>query len=361
MALAVVRSLDSPRALVTSTDVEDYEQEIVDQYALAQLGAGLTDGHVRGERHAIVEFARFVGGPLWSATPEDADRYLTWLRRDRGQARRTIEGKASSIARFFDFMILRYQGDVHALTGVVVEQPVDEFNRPASTWQKKVRVPPGDADIETMFVQWGKALPDKRKYLTAARDYVAASLWRRVGLRINESRMLDLRDWRPDLGGHGNLHVRFGKGSRGRGPASRMVPTINGAAEVLTWWLTDVRHQFGDDWDDPDAPMLPSERRDLLTGRQGRVGDEQLRVGLATAVEAWLPDWTGRLTPHVLRHYCASSLYQRGMDLKAIQELLGHQWLETTTIYVHVHEGQIARAWDEANARTTARLNLTEG
>ena len=36
--------------------------------------------------------------------------------------------------------------------------------------------------------------------------------------------MLDIRDWRPDLGELGKLHVRFGKGSHGRGPKSRMVP-----------------------------------------------------------------------------------------------------------------------------------------
>src|SRR5438045_28699 len=57
----------------------------------------------------------------------------------------------------------------------------------------------------------GGWLPTARKYLPAARDYMAASLWRRAGLRINESRILALRDWRPDLGEHGKFHVRFGK------------------------------------------------------------------------------------------------------------------------------------------------------
>ena len=74
--------------------------------------------------------------------------------------------------------------------------------------------------------------------------------------------MLDIRDWRRDLGEHGKLHVRFGKGSRGRGPKTRLVPAINAVDELLDWWLIDVRHQFGDDCADPDAPLLPSERRD---------------------------------------------------------------------------------------------------
>ena len=59
---------------------------------------------------------------------------------------------------------------------------------------------------------------------------------------------------------------------------------------------------------------------------------------MAQAVDSWLPVWTGRLTPHVLRHFCASSLYARGLDVKAIQELLGHSWLSTTTRYINPRE-----------------------
>ena len=66
-------------------------------------------------------------------------------------------------------------------------------------------------------------LPSARKFLPAARDYLAASLWRRTGLRIHETYMLDIRDWRRDLGEYGKIHVRFGKGSKGRGPKTRLV------------------------------------------------------------------------------------------------------------------------------------------
>lgn len=359
MTLAVVRTIDSPRRHASAADVEVFEQEIVDQHALAMVGAGLTDGYIDAERSAVIEFARFLGQPIWAASSADADRYLTWLRRDREPSRSTVEGKATSVARFFEFMIARYQGDIHALTGVVVAQPVDEFNRPASTWTQAVRVPPTDEEVDHLFTSWAHALPDQRKYLTAARDYMAASLWRRVGLRLNESRMLDLRDWRPDLGEHGKLHVRFGKGSRGRGPKTRLVPAINGIDGLLNWWLTDVRHQFGDDWEDPEAPLLPSERYDQMTGRPTRVGDDALRSGLTRAAGRWLPAWEQRLTPHVLRHYCATSLYHRGMALKAVQDLLGHVWLKTTTTYVHVHDNHIEQAWAEANARITDRFDLT--
>jgi integrase/recombinase XerC len=353
--LAVVRNIDAPRALRTAVEVEDFEQEIVDQYALAMAAAGLSDGHVAGTRSVIVGFARSLACPLWSATFEDADRFLSEERR-AGRSVATRAGKAGILALFFEFLISRYQGDIHALTSVVVAQPIDEFNRQQGASLGKVRVPPAEAEIEALFASWRGSVPEARKYLPAARDYFAASLWRRLGLRINETVMLDIRDWRPDLGEFGKLHVRHGKGSRGRGPKQRLVPAINGADTLIDWWLAEVRHQFGDDWADPDAPMLPSERHNTAGDRCLRVGADALRQGLVAQTARWLPAWSGRLTPHVLRHYCASSLYGDGMDLKALQELLGHQWLSTTSGYIHVRSDHIEKAWLGANQRLEGRF-----
>ena len=58
----------------------------------------------------------------------------------------------------------------------------------------------------------------------------------------------------------------------------------------------------------------------------------------------------------MLRHYCASSLYGNGMDLKALQELLGHQWLATTSGYIHVRSDHIEKAWTNANQSLAARF-----
>jgi hypothetical protein len=126
MGLAVVRSLDAPRRLGTAQELEDYEQELVDQYLLAAVGAGMGDASVGGDRAAIFEFIRFTGRPVWAARPSDADRFLAHQRRELGRARLTVQKKAWALAHFFDFLVLRYQGDIHALTGHLVEQVIDE-------------------------------------------------------------------------------------------------------------------------------------------------------------------------------------------------------------------------------------------
>lgn len=356
MVLAEVRSIGLGLRLRSDEDLDDLEQELIDQYLLAMVSAGLSDRTVAIDRSTIFEFLRFIERPVWTTQPADVDRFLAHQRTKLHRARLTVQHKGWSLAKFFDFLVSRYQADLHAVTGYVVSQPVDEFNRPKGREYGCIRVPPSDDEVDTLFGEWRGWLPQARKYRPAARDYLAASLWRRVGLRIQETYMLDIRDWRRDLGEFGKLHVRYGKGSFGRGPKARLVPAINQVDELLDWWLADVRHQFGEDYVLGDAPLLPSEQNDDLTGWKRRVCDQSLRNGLEAAVHRWLPEWDGQLTPHTLRHYCASSLYRRGMDLRAIQELLGHEWLATTTLYVHVHADHVENAWADANARTTARL-----
>ena len=117
--------------------------------------------------------------------------------------------------------------------------------------------------------------------------------------------------------------------------------------------MADVRHQFGDDWDDPARRCCRANGGPRHRPWCGSARGAACRA--CRAVERWLPAWSGRLTPHGLRHFCASSLYARGVDLKAIQDLLGHEWLSTTTRYIHVHADHIESAW-RANPRVAARL-----
>ena len=56
--LAIVRSLGSPRRLNNAAEEEDFEQELVDQWALALAGAGCVDSYVGAQRAVVVEFVR---------------------------------------------------------------------------------------------------------------------------------------------------------------------------------------------------------------------------------------------------------------------------------------------------------------
>jgi site-specific recombinase XerD len=343
----------SYRSAVSSEDLERFETDLLAGLVLARASVGVTDGTIRGELSNLEQIRDWFGRPLWEMEPADADSYFGSVL--RGAASGTRLARASALCLYFEFVELRHKVELLAMTGRVVECPIDEMNRPRGRKDARLRVPPSEHEIKTLFSGWAQQLATCRKFAPSARNYAAARLMADVGLRINETRHLELTDIRWELGHFGKLHVRVGKGARGSGPRQRMVPLLNGAGRTLRWYIEDVWGQFGDDHTRHGAPLFPSERVSG-DGSHSRVGYDTLRAGLAEATATHLPSWAGRLSPHVLRHYCASQLYLAGMDLISIQEMYGHAWVVTTMKYVHVHRSRIEDAWIAGQKRAAARL-----
>jgi site-specific recombinase XerD len=348
LGLAVVRDLRERRGPASAEELEQFETDVLAGFVLARASAGLVDGTIRGDVGHLEQIRAWFGRPLWEMDPADADAYFGQVM--RGAPSGTRLARSQALRTYFAFLELRYQVELHTMTGRVVTCPVDEMNRPRGSKDAKLRIPPSEAEMGTLFTGWAAELATCRKFAPAARNYAAARLMAGVGLRVNEARRLDLSDIKWDLGPFGKLHIRYGKGSRGSGPRERMVPLLNHAGRTLCWFIEDVWGHFGDDHTRPGAPLFPSERAG------GRVGYDRLRAGLAAAVATHLPQWTDRLTPHVLRHFCASQLYLDGVDLISIQEMLGHAWVATTMRYVHVHRTRIEQAWIAGQQRAAARL-----
>jgi site-specific recombinase XerD len=353
MALAVVRDLRSARQPVTAEEIEAFETDVLSGFVLARASAGLADNTVRSDISHLEQIREWFGRPIWEMQPPDADRYFGEFLRGGTQSLRLARSQA--LSTFFAFLELRFRPDLHVLCGRVVSSPLDDVNRPRGRNEIGIRIPPAEAEVDKLFAEWRAEMASCRKYATTARNYAAARLMADVGLRINELCKLDLADVHWDLGRFGKLHVRFGKGTRASGPRERMVPLINGSDAVLRWFIEDVWGHFDDDHARFGAPLFPSERRNG-DGTARRISDDGVRLAVASAVEQHLPDWVGRLTPHGLRHYCASQLYGSGMDLLAIQELLGHRWVTTTMRYVHVLTTHVEDAWIAGQERAARRL-----
>ena len=175
--------------------------------------------------------------------------------------------------------------------------------------------------------------------LPAARDFPSArlacllELLYAAGLRVSELTGLDLQDLLP---AQRTLRVL------GKGRKERLVPYHEKAAAVLAGYL-ELRRAHLAEKGLPPTPAL------FLNQRGGRLTPTSVRSFLAAALEA--AALKARVSPHALRHSFATHLLSRGMDLRAIQELLGHASLSTTQRYTHLDLEQLQRAYEGAHPR----------
>lgn len=144
------------------------------------------------------------------------------------------------------------------------------------------------------------------------------------GLRVSEA--CDLK--REDFVAEGELLRVFGKGSK-----ERIVPIGHAAGRALTAYFDGGRSAL--------AHGNPSETHVFLT----RLGKPFTRQGVFKVIReraAAVGIAAARISPHVLRHCFASHMLQRGADIRAIQELLGHADIGTTQVYTHVDTARFA-------------------
>ena len=173
----------------------------------------------------------------------------------------------------------------------------------------------------------------------AERDRVIFELLYGCGIRNSELCGLDMGSvlWREDA-------VRvFGKGKK-----ERIVPLGDAAAEALRAYLPQREAKLvgaGKGKLVVDGPLLINQRARgaaRLTTRS--VG----RIVKAIAVERGL---AADVHPHTLRHAFGTHMLEEGADLRAIQEMLGHERLSTTQRYTQVAIGQVQRVYEETHPR----------
>jgi integrase/recombinase XerD len=157
-----------------------------------------------------------------------------------------------------------------------------------------------------------------------------------TGIRLSECARLDLTDL--DLG-EGTLLVRCGKGRK-----DRLLPLPGRAAAALDLYLRDSRPRL----------VRGAPEPALFVSRDGR----RLKPISVQFVVWWHAKRAGiraRISPHMLRHACATHLLQGGADVRHIQELLGHKRLETTAVYTRVDTRALRDALARAHPRERGR------
>jgi len=135
----------------------------------------------------------------------------------------------------------------------------------------------------------------------------------------------------------------------------------------LWWWIEDVRSDFCDDPDNPDAPLFRSERipkavSALNVATPGMaVTPSTFRRSLKIAGQRFLTGPVLHLHPHLLRHAAATHNYERGMSLWEVQKMLGHDRPTTTVSYLATTHADPEKASLAAAGRAVQRLEMDKG
>ncbi len=315
-----------------------------------------------------------VSGPEVPAadapTPLEVEEFLTWLRTERGRSDNTVAAYRRDLRTYAGWLRLRgiELGKVDEATiSDYVRVLREEGRAPASVARALVAVrslyrfladegllgADPAADVEVPRVPRGLPKPLTEAEVTALlaavvgddavarRDRAMLEVLYGTGVRISELVGLSL----SGVDRESRFLKVFGKGAK-----ERMVPLGRYADDALGAYLSSGGRDTltPERWarrDDADAVFL--NRRGGRLSRQGawqivrRHGD---RAGLGD-----------RLSPHVLRHSCATHMLDRGADIRYVQELLGHASLTTTQVYTLVSTERLRQVYEAAHPRANGR------
>lgn len=287
-------------------------ERFLSEFAAQRRGSPHTLAAYRRDVTRVLDLAAGAGRPV---APSDWTREL--LERGLHDLYRTHHSAASAARalaawRSFSRFCLR--------RGVVARDPARALAFPRLPKRLPRTLPSHDlaAALDRLAAADDRAAPRDRALLELAYS---------SGLRLSELVGLN----RGDVD-RGAALVRV----RGKGRRERVVPVGEGALNALERYLAGAGAARGDE------PVFRGPSGARLSGRtvqrvvQRRLSEVAHGLGV---------------TPHALRHSFASHLLDRGADLRAIQELLGHRSLTSTQVYTHVSKARLRKAYEQAHPR----------
>jgi integrase/recombinase XerD len=300
----------------------------------------------------------------------ELEGFRIWLSAERGRATSTVSGYRRDVANFFDWLdsseeqlLTPQESDITAyvahlnhsdLAPSTVKRAtvaIRSFFRYLAT-ERQFETDPG-ASVEVPNVPRGlpKALTlQEVESLLASpvgddpaayRDRAILEVLYGCGLRIAE--LVGLSDVDVDL--EGELLRVLGKGRR-----ERIVPLGGQANQAVSQWMSGVgrdavlsRRTGVTQAEEALFLSTGGPRRGTRLSRQGAwliVQGHGNRVGLGA-----------ELTPHVLRHSCATHMLEDGADIRYVQELLGHRSISDTQRYTSFRDKKIRQIYDRSHPR----------
>ncbi len=294
----VARSHPTPE--VPDEVARAYLLERFDDYLSLEAGASgnTREAYARDvARFAI--FAQVKGAKSPQAVDPHTLRDYVYHLKDLGLSPASIRRNVSAVRTYYKFLLAE---------GATTTDPTDRLELP-----KKWRTLPDVLSINEVERLLGAPTVDEP---LAFRDRAILELAYGAGLRVSEWLSIDTKDVLFDQG-----LVRI----MGKGSTERMVPIGRSAIAAVALYLRELRPRL--EKGEGKGKLFLNARGKPLSrmGAWGILQKHVERAGIGKTV-----------TPHTLRHSFATHLLERGADLRAVQDMLGHADISTTQIYTHV-------------------------
>ncbi|AKQ66163.1 Site-specific recombinase XerD [Myxococcus hansupus] len=248
------------------------------------------------------------------ARQEDVSAHMVALGK-RGLGKRSQARHLAALRGFHRFLVAERMAD---------KDPTEDLDTPRSA--RKLPIFLTLEEVEQLL-----AAPDERTS-TGVRDKAMLEVLYATGLRVSELCGLGINDVQLTAG----YLVAKGKGAK-----ERLVPLGSVAIEKVQTYLAEAR----------PATLGKRKSQALFVTPRGsgftRQGFWKLLKRYALKAGILKP-----LSPHKLRHSFATHLVERGADLRAVQQMLGHADLATTQIYTHVNAARLRSVYDEFHPRS---------
>lgn len=281
--------------------IEDYEAHLLLEKGLSSNTASaycIDVGH-------LGDFLKVNKVPLEILTQDHIHEFLITLH-EIGISPRSQARVLSGIKSFFNFLRLEGYSD---------ENPAELIESP-----KLSRDLPDVLSVEEIDAMIAAIPLDKNESL---RNHAIVETLYGSGLRVSE--LVDARISRLDL--NENLLIVEGKGSK-----ERLVPVSPVSAELITEWLQQRERM----------DVKPEGRDIIFLNRRGKPLTRVMIFHIIKELAA-MAGIKKNVSPHTLRHSFATHLLEGGANLRAIQEMLGHESISTTELYLHLDRSRLRR------------------
>ena len=293
---------------MSETDVV-LDEELIDQFrVIKEVEEGLASSSLNQYLHDLTLFSKFIKKSLIKITIRDIRAFLVHLKRDKGYKKTTLARKVSTLRTFYDFLLREKY---------LKSSPMGEIKTPKL--DHTLPIFPTEEEIHKLIETVKRGNSNYK-----IRDLAILAVFIYTGARVKGIHNLNIKD------------INFEKETLrlvSKGGKHRYVKISLIALDLIKDYLK-IRPEI----EDEDALFISRNgKRIAIRTIQHIVAKYRDLAGINPAISA-----------HKLRHFFATTALARGMDVRVIQQQLGHSNLSTTQKYTHVVDELLSNEYNKA-------------